>query len=141
MKHLFFTFVAVAFMIGIGFYLNQNDFAISKWTHAPIHYKNDGIENIITTARKNADVTTSKKDVTTSKKKGCACCPSNFKSELEKVRQRRKALEVWAREMINTHGYEKGMRRVAAKSSILATRIQHLLKKEKNRATPSLVVE
>ena len=132
MKRLFFIFGVVTCMIGVGFYLYQSDSATSKLAHDPIYHKSDSVKIPTETARKNTKATTSKK-------KECACCRSTL--ELEKVRQKRKELELWAREMINTHGYEEGMRWVAAKSPTLATRIQHLLKKEKNRPTPSLAVE
>ena len=66
-------------------------------------------------------------------KKGCGCC----RSALEKVKQKRKELEMWAREMINTHGYEEGIKRVTAKSPTLAKRVQLLLEKEKNSRIPA----
>ena len=59
--------------------------------------------------------------------KGCGCC----KSAREKVRQKRKALELWAREMIDTHGYAEGMKRVTEKSATLAKRIQGYRKGER----------
>lgn len=61
-------------------------------------------------------------------KKDCQCCVST----LEKVRQKRESLEMWAREMINTYGYEDGMKRITAKSKTLAKRIQGILEAEKN---------
>ncbi|MYC76694.1 hypothetical protein F4X10_13095 [Candidatus Poribacteria bacterium] len=74
---------------------------------------------------------------TTGAKKGCACC----RSAREKVKQRRGALEMWARKMIDTHGYEEGMKRVRAKSPILARRIQDILEKEKKVAIPRQTVQ
>ena len=66
---------------------------------------------------------------TPSEKKGCGCCSST----LEQIRQKRAALEMWAREMIHTHGYEAGLKRVTAKSPTLAKRIQNLIEKDKKR--------
>lgn len=65
---------------------------------------------------------------TISRKKKCSCC----RDSLEKVKRKRKELEMWARDMIDTYGYEAGMKRVTAKSPVLAKRIQILLEKEKN---------
>ncbi|MDE0424106.1 MAG: hypothetical protein OXN25_04470 [Candidatus Poribacteria bacterium] len=74
---------------------------------------------------------------TTLRKKACSCCGD----ALEKVKQKRKELEMWARGMIDTHGYEEGMKRVNAKSPTLAERVQSLLEKEKNaRGIPTQMV-
>ena len=40
---------------------------------------------------------------------------------------------MWAREVIHTHGYEAGLKRVTAKSPTLAKRIQNLIEKDKKR--------
>ncbi len=58
--------------------------------------------------------------------KGCGCC----KTSLERVRQKRKALEMWAREIIDTHGYEEGMKRITAKSTTLAKRMHRILEQK-----------
>ena len=47
------------------------------------------------------------------------------------MKQKRQALEIWARETIANYGYEEGMKRVMAKSPVLAERIQRLLAEEK----------
>lgn len=65
-------------------------------------------------------------------KKGCGCC----RSTLENIKQKRKELEMWAREMIDTHGYEDGMKRITEKSPTLAKRVQGILEKEKNHVLP-----
>lgn len=44
---------------------------------------------------------------------------------------------MWAREMINTHGYEEGIKRGTAKSPTLAKRMQRLLEKEKKSRIPT----
>lgn len=132
MKPLFYLCCFVTVAIGVGFYLYPGTALVSKTapeTVRPIE------KNVLPVAVPEAAATetthvqlTEDPRPTTPPKKRCACCLS----ELEKVKQKRKELEMWAREMIATHGYEEGMKRVTAKSPTLAKRVQRLLEKEKN---------
>lgn len=66
-----------------------------------------------------------------SAEKKCACCNRKLSLAKEKAKQRQQARETWARQMIANHGYEEGMRKIAAKSPWLAKQIQRILDKEK----------
>ena len=68
---------------------------------------------------------------TTTREKKCACCRETSLRIKELVKKKRQELELWARETIVTYGYEEGMKRITAKSPILAQRIQQLLVEEK----------
>ena len=119
MKRFFSVFILVICMVGIGFGLNRNhsDSATSKKGLAARHNLKQNIKT---------PTTRTVKESTTSKKKKCACC----RSTLETIKQKRKALELWAREMIETHGYEEGIKRVTAKSPTLAKRVLERLETE-----------
>lgn len=95
---------------------SQNPESISTVTQSPTTVTARGRDEVIATA--------------TSKKK-CACCRETSLRLREVVKQKRQALEIWARETIANYGYEEGMKRVMAKSPVLAERIQRLLAEEK----------
>jgi len=67
--------------------------------------------------------------------KNCACCAKKVKHAREYVKQKRQALEEWARKIIDIHGHEEGMKLITAKSPVLAKRIQQALEKEKPIST------
>lgn len=126
-------FCLVTVIGGFSFFLYQNDSSPSKVPASRLLHRGRVTETLRTQPTEVATPpsTPTKNASTTSEKKKCGCC----RSTLEKIRQKRKELEIWAREMISTHGYEAGMKRVTAKSPTLAKRIQNLLEKEKNSAS------
>lgn len=128
MKRVFAICSLVVCIVGVSLYLNRSDSATPKKEQVALEKKNDTLES---------PTTPTKNDATISKEKGCGCC----RSTLAKIKAKRKALEMWAREMIATHGYDEGMKRVTAKSPTLAKRIQRLLEKKKNRPMSSLAEE
>lgn len=86
------------------------------------------------TMETTSDVPTSTKNVTDKKAEDCSCCSSIEKRKrlIASTKQKRKALELWARKMIAIHGYEEGIKHVNAKSSVLAKRIELPEKEENN---------
>ncbi len=130
MKHLFFILILVLVIVGIGFYFHRSQDPLSKGVPPRHPPKMD--DKQVSVSAKPTPLKSVEAATTTSEKKGCACCLST----LAKIKARRKALEMWAREMIETHGYEEGMKRVTEKSQTLAKRIQRLLEKEKVHTIP-----
>lgn len=132
MKSIFFIFFFVSVTVGLVFYHVQSQTSKSKAAESSIQNTQTNVKNVsvITPVSKTASATV-RNSLRTSKKSGCSCCNKSLKN----VKFARKALEVWAREMINTHGYEEGMKRVTAKSPVLAKRVQQLLEKEKSITT------
>ncbi len=138
MKHIFFIFCIVSLTAGLGFYVHQNHTAASNVMRSDHPQGVDQAEE--ERAKERNSTETRQAEVSevsvgtpiTTEKKPCGCCTDG----LEIIRQRRKELEMWAREMVKVHGYEEGMKRVTAKSSTLANRVQRLLEKEKVAATP-----
>ena len=129
MKILFYICGFVTLMGGIAFCT----YLIHDSTSKTVYFQSKNKENVQqehTVPIRSRPQTTQEatQKTTTLRKKECSCC----RDSLEKVRQKRKELEMWARDMIDTHGYEEGMKRVTAKSLVLAKRIQILLEKEKN---------
>ncbi len=112
MKRLFVFLSLVLCVAGVVFYLPLRDSAPSKIAPLSNQDKRDILEN----------------QTTPSQEKECACCQST----LEKIKRKRQALEMWARERINMYGYEEGMKRISEKSATLAKRMQTLLEKEKD---------
>lgn len=139
MKHIFFIFSIVSLTAGLGFYIHQNHTAASNVMRSDL---NQGVDRAEAERAKERSATETRQagvsevsadTLLTAEKEPCGCCTD----ALEKIRQRRKELEMWAREMVNVHGYEEGMKRVTAKSPTLAKRVQRLLEKEKAATTPS----
>lgn len=64
-------------------------------------------------------------------KKNCGCC----RKAAEQTRQMREDLK-WAKAAITTYGYEEGMRRIRAKSPILAKMMQHSIEKRARGSLP-----
>lgn len=138
MKNIFYVCCVVTVAIGLGFYLYPGTAPVSKAVPEAVSPIEKNTRSTPATVSETIPVQPTEAALpTTPPQKGCACCLS----ELEKVRQKRKALEMWAREMIDTHGYEEGMKRVTAKSSTLAKRIKDLHEKEKNSTISSHAVE
>ena len=69
-------------------------------------------------------------------KKKCTCCGETRLQIRDFAQKRRVEIEAWARETIRTHGYEEGMKRVTARSPILAKRLQRILEKGTVPLTP-----
>ena len=67
---------------------------------------------------------------TAAPEKKCTCCSETSLRIKEIVKQKRKELELWARDTIANYGYEDGMKRITAKSPALAQRIQRILEQE-----------
>lgn len=67
--------------------------------------------------------------------KDCACCAKKIKDAREYVKQKRQALEEWARKTIDIHGREEGLKLITAKSPALAKRMQQVLETEKSTPT------
>ena len=138
MKYIFSIFCMVGFIAGVAFYINQKHTAPSKVVQSDLTH---GINSIEEESDKEPEASETRQvqvsEASTStpslaNQKRCGCCTD----ALEKIRQRRKELEMWAREMVNVHGYEEGMKRVTAKSPTLANRVQRILEKEKTATTP-----
>ena len=129
MKSILYIVCIVCVAIGIAFYWVQgNDTSKPQKSAAEIIYDTQTDRSGHAKEPHQAPVFVSAgHTVTTSAEKDCECC----RSALERVRQRRKELELWAREMIAIHGYEVGMKRVTEKSSTLAKRLKTLLEQEK----------
>lgn len=128
-------FILVIVSGALGFYLYQSHWDVSKAepsTRSEEAETRTGVESTEPRVPKPTEVVDP--TPTAEVKKGCACC----RDEMARVKATRKALEMWAREMIATHGYDQGMKRVTAKSPGLAKRVQALLEKEKKFA---IVVE
>ena len=127
MKHVIYSVCVLTVLAGISFYQRTGHVSKDAEVSPP-----RGEKTAIRTAAAEASVaeTTHAQMVETpaETKKGCGCC----RDTLAKIRTKRKELEMWAREMIDTHGYEDGMKRVTAKSHTLAKRVQGLLEQEKN---------
>ena len=70
-----------------------------------------------------------KKTTAKKAKKDCHCCKEKSAEALALVRQQLKDNEKWAQDIIETHGYEEGMRQITDRSSVLANRMQHLIEK------------
>ena len=135
MKLLFSISCLFTVTIGLSFYLYPRMPAISEATQETLRPIEKNASRPLAT--ETTQVQPAEKLSTTDEKKDCACCLST----LAKIKERRKALEMWAREMIAIHGYEEGMKRVNAKSPTLAKRVQSLLEKEKNaRGIPTQMV-
>lgn len=132
MKSFFYSICIVIAVTGIAFYWVQGQTSDPKTLPAEQHHVQED-----PVAIESGQSTETSPLKVAEDKKGCGCC----RSALEKVRQQRKALEMWAREMIDTHGYEEGMKRVTAKSETLAKRVQRLLEKEKNSRTPTVAAQ
>lgn len=128
MKSFFYSVCIVSAITGIAFYWVQGQASDPKTLPAERHHVQK-----YPAATEIESVQSTKASSLQEGKKGCGCC----RSALEKVRQKRKELEMWAREMINTHGYEEGMKRVTVKSPTLAKRVHRLLEKEKNSRIPT----
>ena len=134
MKYIFYIFCMVGFIAGVAFYIYPKQTAPSNVVESDL---NPGIKSIEEKPEdsETRQVQVSKASTSTTplaNQKRCGCCTD----ALEKIRQRRKELEMWAREMVDVHGYEEGMKRVTAKSPTLANRVQRILEKEKAATTP-----
>ena len=124
MKSFLYSVCIVCMVAGVTFYWHQGLTAQGK--RVPSEMSHVDKDTAATKKEHVPSVEASPPD-----ENGCGCC----KTAREKVRQKRKELEMWAREMIDTHGYDEGMKRVTAKSPTLAKRIQQLLEKEKSGST------
>lgn len=126
MKQVFYVFCVLAVIAGLGFYHGTGHVSKNAQISSPREVK-----TAIRTAATEVSLTETthaQTAETRTQKKRCACC----RTTLENIKQKRKELEMWAREMIDTHGNEDGMRRVTAKSPTLAKRVQGILEQEKN---------
>ena len=116
MKLFFAIFSLALCTVGISFYLSSSASPTSKMEYTSIENNKDNVKNP-NVPRKNNVITA----------KECTCCQST----LATIKRKRKELELWARDMINTYGYEDGMRRITEKSPTLAKRIEKRLETEK----------
>ena len=128
MKSFFYSVCIISVLAGITFYWIQGHASDPETLPAERHHvQKDPAATRIESVQSTENALLKEKE----EEKDCGCC----KKTLEKIRQKRKELEMWAREMISTHGYEEGMKRVTSKSPTLAKRVQGLLEKEKNDAS------
>ena len=74
---------------------------------------------------------------TAAPEKKCTCCSETSLRIKEIVKQKRKDLELWARDTIANYGYKDGMKRITAKSPALAQRIQRILEQEQKLSQTS----
>ncbi|MDE0423963.1 MAG: hypothetical protein OXN25_03725 [Candidatus Poribacteria bacterium] len=129
---------SIAVVCGITFFLIFHNRPVRSAATTPLSTPSDSRQNsenssIVTQKSTNASAHGSDLPIATStSKKKCACCTKTSLHLREAVKQKRQELELWAREMIANYGYEEGMKRVAAKSTVLAERIQRLLEEEKH---------
>ena len=120
-------------IIGSTFYLTQNSTQVSEVLPTSDIFTTDEKREQTPSASQN--VSTLFQNAPSKKLKDCDCCIEKRKRARAFVKQKRKALEVWAREMIATHGYEEGMKRVKNKSAVLAERIRKLIQEETDKPT------
>lgn len=137
MKKLFYFCCTVTVAIGGGFYLYPGTSPVSKASQETPHPIEKNASSAPATQITHDTPAKATPPRTRTASNACGCCQDT----LAKIRQQRKELEMWAREMIDTHGYEEGIKRVSAKSSTLAKRIQGLLETEKKRSQPPPAVE
>jgi len=131
-------FVLIIVSASLGFYLYQRHSDASKVSPATLPRGSETSLDIkVDLAEPHVEIhaETPTTTPTTKVKKGCTCC----RDALAEVKAKRKELEMWAREMINTHGYDEGMNRVNAHSPTLAKRVRGLLEKEKKSTNPAYV--
>lgn len=133
MKRIFTIFCLASVVAGLTFYWVQSRPSKLKAADTFATDNKTVVTQVseIKPASQTSSPSTAAPKPTTTSKKGCGCC----RDSLAKVKQRRKALEMWAREMIATLGYEEGMKRVNAKSPTLARRVKRLLEEEKRVPT------
>ena len=70
-------------------------------------------------------------DNTTLKKKNCACCDKKLTPRQERAKQRQQARETWGRQLIASHGYEEGIKRITQQDPLFAKQMQRILDREK----------
>ncbi len=70
-------------------------------------------------------------DNTTLKQKNCACCDKKLTPAQERAKQRQQARERWGRQLITSHGYEEGIKRITRQDPLFAKQMQRILDREK----------
>ena len=130
-------FVLIIVSTSLVFYLYQRHSNASKVSPSNLQREagtDTTAKNDVTGVHVQGHAETSTPPITKAKK-GCACC----RDTLTEIKAIRKVMEKWAIEMIDTHGYEEGIKRVTAHSPILAKRVRGLLEKKKKSTNPGHV--
>lgn len=130
MKRIFFI-ICIAVVGGFVFFLTYNGSSTLKATPSVSDAKVSEIRKSVSGMQTTANTHNPKAITENEENEPCSCC----RKSLEILKKRRQALEKWARNMIEQYGYEEGMKRVTAKSPVLAKRIQLILEKEMNNPT------
>ncbi len=116
-------FVLIIVSVSLGFYLYPRHSGVSKVSSATFpRAAVTGLQIEVDLAEPHVE-SQAETPPTTPRikvKKDCTCC----RDALVEVKAKPKEMEMWAREMINTHGYDEGMNRVNIHSPTLARRVQ-----------------
>ena len=136
MKNIFcgFCLVAVA-VFGLVFYLALQCAPVVNTTGFPMPQPGHVSE------QSSLRVSAAEQKAETLNKKKCACCREKLAQSRKVAEQRIQARKAWAREMFANHGYEEGMKRIAAKDHGLAKQIQQILEREKQSNPAPVVVQ
>ena len=136
MKRVFYIFCIVSVSVtGLTFYLMvERDHALetnSIYSKSDILTKGEQVRDVQITTEPSP----SAQKIPYTTEKDCACCAKKIEHAREYVKQKRQALEEWARKTIDTHGREEGLKLITAKSPALAKRIQQVLETKESIST------